>query len=213
MSIINGSLFTDIEKFHKPEHNANTAAIVIDEKDKKWASETVENSLTRKQSQQETLRFCKQLGCKIIVVHEHRESYPRHIYGVIGNPDWSCIKHSLGVIDGRTSRPLMPYLKKEAITSLVLMGGSYALCIQASLIGICSYGMRHSGILNHQITVLSSPSLLAPYHPGIYSLSPEFSPSARSFNNENADFNYFNRPSWPVFTLHPGMRLYTKIYP
>lgn len=43
MSIIKGSLFGDIAKFHKPEYDANTAVIVIDESDGRGATETNEN--------------------------------------------------------------------------------------------------------------------------------------------------------------------------
>ena len=86
------------------------------------------------------------------------------------------------------------------------------MCVQTSLIGVCSYGMRSSGILNHEITVLSSPSLLASYNPEMYQLSPKFSPSARSFNNAKSEVFCFNVPDWPLFALHPGMRIYTKIH-
>lgn len=129
MTIINGSLFEDIVKFHKPEHKANTAAIVIDEMDKKSGFETVKNWGIRKQNQEETLLFCKKIGCKIIVVHEESYSRPKHIYGSIGEPDFSCIKHDSGVLEQRTNLPLLPYLIKNEITSLVLMGGRYDMCV------------------------------------------------------------------------------------
>ncbi|WP_330925585.1 hypothetical protein [Candidatus Sororendozoicomonas aggregata] len=210
MSIINGSLLADIVKFHKPEHNANTAAIVIDERDE-HLDEAAVNGIIRKQSQQETLHFCKELGCSVIVVHDLWELYPRHIYGVIGQPDFSCIKEASGVLDGATSPPLLPYLKEQEITSLVLMGGKYDMCVQQSLMGTYSFATVSSGILNHQIIVLSSPSLLADYNPEIYSLSPKFSPSVSSFNNENIDCACLNKINWPMFVLSPGMRFYTKI--
>lgn len=209
MTIINGSLLGDIVKFHKPEHHANTAVIVIDEMDKKWSSETVENCLVRKQSQQETLRFCKELGCRTIVVHEHKEEHPGHIYDVIKKPDFYCTKQALGVLNAKTEPPLLPFLKERKITSLVLMGGHYRMCVRESLIGRCSFGLLSSGILNHQITVLTSPSLLASYRPEMYQLEPKFSADACSFNNKNGDF--IADAQWPVFALHTGMRIYTKI--
>ena len=85
MSVINGSLFGGIVSYHNPTLQASTAAIVIDEMDDKWSSEIFENFIIRKKSQQDTLRFCKELGCKVIVVHEFRESHPKHIYDIIKN--------------------------------------------------------------------------------------------------------------------------------
>ena len=70
MSIINGSLFGGVVKFHEPESHSNTAVIVIDEMNPKWAAETVKSCQVRKESQQKTLQFCKELGCRVIVVHE-----------------------------------------------------------------------------------------------------------------------------------------------
>ncbi|UYM18184.1 hypothetical protein [Endozoicomonas euniceicola] len=209
MSIINGSLFGDIVKFHKPEHYASTAVIVIDESDNKWPDETMENWLARKQSQQETLRFCKELGCRTIVVHEYRERHPKHIYDIIEKPDFSCIKKKVGVLNSETKPTLMHFLEEEKITSLVLMGGHYSMCVRESLIGRCSYGVRNSGILNYHITVLSSPSLLAHYKPEMYQLEPKFSASATTFNNQ--DNEYLCDTKWPLFALHPMMRFYTKI--
>ncbi|MCW7551293.1 hypothetical protein NX722_01280 [Endozoicomonas gorgoniicola] len=209
MSVINGALFTDIRKFHTPESNINTAVIVIDESDGKWFSETAKNHLIRIQKQQDTLRFCMGLGCKIIVVHEHYEQFPIHIYSIITEPDFSCIKRSPGVLNSATSPPLLPFLEKNNITSLVLMGGLYSMCVRESLIGCCSLGMRYSGILNHQITVLTSPGLLASYKPEMYPLEPKFSPDARSFENINPD--YVDNTNWPLFALHPGIRIYTRL--
>ncbi|UYM15045.1 hypothetical protein [Endozoicomonas euniceicola] len=209
MSVINGALFTDIRKFHTPESNINTAVIVIDETDGKWCSETTKNHLIRIQRQQDTLRFCIELGCKIIVVHEIYESFAKHIYSIIKKPDFSCIKKNAGVLGSETSPRLLPFLKENNITSLVLMGGMYSMCVRESLIGRCSQGMRYSGILNHQIVVLTSPSLLASYKPEMYSLEPKFSPDARSFENINPD--YVDDTNWPLFALHPGIRLYTRL--
>ena len=209
MSIINGSLFGDIVKFHKPEHYASTAVIVIDELGTKWCEETTENWLTRKQSQQETLHFCKELGCRTIVVHEYEERHPKHIYDIIEKPDFSCIKEKPGVLNSKTKPALMDFLGEEKITSLVLMGGHYKLCVRESLIGHCSDEVRSSGLLNHHIIVLSSPSLLASYNPEMYQLEPKFSPSATTFNNH--DNEYFRDTKWPLFALHPRMRFYTKI--
>ena len=210
MSVINGALFTDIRKFHTPESNINTAVIVIDESDGKWPDETTKNYLIRIQRQQDTLRFCLGLGCKIIVVHECRARCPMHIYSIIKKPDFSCIKQKVGVLSPGTFPQLLPFLKEHNITSLVLMGGSCSMCVQASLIGRCSDGTRYSaGFLNHQITVLTSPSLLASYKPEMYPLEPKFSPDARSFENINPD--YVDDTNWPLFALHPGIRLYTQL--
>ncbi len=208
MSVIDGSLFVDIAKFHKPEHHANTAVIVIDEIDRKWASETVDNWIIRMESQQKTLRFCKKLGLLTIVVHHHKLTYPKHIYDVIKKPDFSCIKRFAGVLDVMTEPPLLPFLKEKEITSLVVMGGKYSMCVRESLMG--SYGhFGSSGLLNHNITVLTSPSLLASYRPEIYPLVPKFFASACSFNNE--EDNYNDDVQWPIYTLHKGMRIYTRI--
>lgn len=208
MTIINGSLLGDIVKFHKPEHQANTAAIVIDEMNKAWACETDENCLVRKQSQQETLRFCKDLGCRIIVVHEKEEKQIKHLYDLIKKPDFSCVKQSFGLLDAKNEPPLLPFLKERKITSLVLMGGHYSICVRESLIGRHSF-LRSSGLLNHQITVLTSPALLAGYKPEMYQLEPKFSADACSFKNKDADFVLDKQ--WPIFALHKGMRIYTKI--
>ena len=209
MSIINGSLFGDVVKFHQPESHSSTAVIVIDEMNAKGASETVENCHVRKQSQQKTLRFCQELGCRVIVVHEFHESYPKHIYDIIDKPDLSCVKQSPGVLDAETEPHLLPFLTEKEITSLVLMGGKFSMCVRESLIGRCSYGVRNSGVLNHQITVLTSPSLLADYNPELYQLKPRFSPSASFFSNDEDD--HVGNTQWPLFALHKGMRIYTRI--
>ncbi|WP_252176187.1 hypothetical protein [Endozoicomonas sp. 4G] len=249
MSIINGSLLADIAKYHRPEYDANTAVMVIDESDdEKWPSETDESWLVRINNQQETLRFCKSLGCRTIVVHQCRENRAKHIYDVIEEPDFSCIKPATGVLskgnlprlmsflttntinslcnviddpDDFGIRPftgvfsqctvsgLMPFLKTNKITSLVVMGGAYNMCVRDSLVGRCSPDSNYSGLLNHEITVLTSPSLLAAYRPEIYPLEPKFSASACTFSNQ--DDAYDANTQWPVFSLHKGMRIYTRI--
>ena len=209
MSVINGALFTDIRKFHTPESNINTAVIVIDERDRKWHDEASQNFHIRIQKQQDTLHFCMGLGCKIIVVNNRCASFPIHIYSVIKEPDLSCIKQNPGILDSATSPPLLPFLKENNITSLILMGGHHSICVRESLIGRCSFKTRYSGILNHQITVLTSPCLLASYKPEMYPLEPKFSPDAGSFENINQD--YINDTNWPLFALHPGIRIYTRL--
>ncbi|UYM17718.1 hypothetical protein [Endozoicomonas euniceicola] len=209
MSVISGSLIDGIIQFHDPENRAKTAAIVIDEKDCPCISETFRNSVTRKKSQQVVLRFCKDLGCEIIVVYEREVLEALHIYSIIGSPDFSCIKQAEGVLASSTTPSLMTYMKQHHITSLVVMGSYSSFCIKESLIGGWDDEQYYPGLLNKKITVLSSPALIGPYHPEAYRLKPKFSSSATS-HEFLKPLSRLNK-DWPVFTLHPGMRFYTKI--
>ena len=97
--------------------------------------------------QKETLLFCKSLGCRIIVVHENEKKYPKHIFDAIDNPDFSCVKNCLGVFGLGTEPLLFPYLEKNNVTSLVLMGGHIEMCVRSSLIGSSSFDRYYSGHL------------------------------------------------------------------
>ena len=210
MSVINGSLLDGIVQFHSSESHAELAALVIDEMDGTLMYETFENSQKRQISQGEVLRFCKQLGCRIIVVHVRKELRAKHIYDIIKEPDFSCLKYSFGLFETKTTPPFMNYIQNNKITSLVVMGSFYYMCVTTSLIGDCIARRVFSGLLDRQITVLSSPELLGPYSPELYPFEPRFKPSAISF--ENFGFLQYTRIlNWPIFTLHPGMRFYTKI--
>ena len=209
MSVISGRLIDGITQFHDPENRANTAAIVIDEIDCPCISETFLNSETRKKSQQDVLIFCKELGCKIIVVHEREVFKALHVYSIIGSPDYSCVKQADGVLALGTIPPLMEYLEKNCITSLVVMGSYSFFCVKSSLVGGWSREQFYSGLLNRKIIALSSPALIGPYHPDSYKLKPKFSSSATSYDFLKP-FSGLDK-NWPVFTLHPGMRFYTKI--
>ncbi|MET4693028.1 hypothetical protein [Endozoicomonas lisbonensis] len=172
MSVIHGSLFDGIVQFHDPDNQANTAVIVIDENDDPCISETFRNCVARQKSQQDVLRFCNDLGCLIIVVYAHRVLRARHIFSIIGRPDFSCVKESDGVLALGTTPPLMGYLERNKITSLVLMGSYTRFCVKESLIGGWEEDQYYAGLLNRKMTVLSSPALLGPYLPEAYVLKP-----------------------------------------
>ena len=89
------------------------------------------------------------------------------------------------------------------------MGGSYDMCVKHSLIGGGSDNVAYSGLLHHQITILTSPTLMSPYEPEYYPLEPKFQTSAIEFHN--SDPYRWKDLKWPDFTLHPGERIYTKI--
>ena len=209
MSVINGSLFDGIVQFHDPENQAKTALILIDEKDCPCTSEIFSNCVARQKSQQVVLRFCKGLGCEIIVIHECIERRAKHIYNIIGKPDFSCIKQDDGVLASSTKPPLMKHLVLNNITSLVIMGSYSSFCIREALIGGYDEDRVYPGLLDKQITVLSSPSLIGPYLPEAYALKPKFSSPATSYEFFKPLFK--GKLTWPVFTLHPGMRFYTKV--
>lgn len=209
VSVINGSLLSAISLYHNPTEASNAAVLIVDEIDK-WSSETLENSIIRQNSQRTVLENAKKIGCRVIVLHEFREGdYASHIREVVDAPDLSCVKRRWGVLSSDTKPKLLPYLKENNITSLIVMGGSYKLCLKESLIGRASSGLLYSGLLQHHITVLTSPTLMSPYKPEIYPFEPKFETTAITFQNTDQDQRC--QLKWPDFTLHQGVRIYTEI--
>ena len=92
------------------------------------------------------------------------------------------------------------------------MGGAFDICVEDSLIGGCYRNTIYSGLLSRQMTILSSPQLLAPYVPRVYRVKPRFYLSAIVYGGVEEDcYRHGNKSSWPIFTLHSGMRFYTRI--
>ena len=60
MSVINGSLFGGVVKFHQPESHSSTAVIVIDEMNAKGASGTVENCHEKTKPTKKQLLFARE---------------------------------------------------------------------------------------------------------------------------------------------------------
>ena len=209
MSVINGSLISALPLYHSPSEESNLAVLVVDEVDK-WCLETVEGSIIRKNSQKTVLEYAKNLGCRFIVLHEFEKGdYANHVREVVSVPDLECVKKRWGVLSSDTKPKLLSYLKEKNITSLVAIGGSYSMCLKESLIGNASSGLPHSGLLQHHITVLTSPTLISPYIPEMYPFEPKFETTAIKF--QNADQDERDQLKWPDFTLHQGVRIYTEI--
>lgn len=64
MSVINGSLFGGVVKFHQPESHSSSAVIVIDEMNAKGASGTVENCHEKTKPTKKTAVVCS--GTKVL---------------------------------------------------------------------------------------------------------------------------------------------------
>lgn len=224
MGIINGNLKHDLSNFHQPGQ-AELAVVVIDQF---WMEVNPDKSLTKEmQAQCDIIKFIKEekkLNCRVIVIEKGKKTSP-HLMNVIGNPDLLLNKKEVGVLGDQAGKRLLEYLDQYMITTLLVMGYHREACVEWSIMGkgLVDQDAKPScypGFLSYGYTILTSPELITPYCPEMYSIVPKFSPDCVSYQEQtpysykiNAVMKKVNKEAiyWPPFTLHAGVRIYTEI--
>ena len=214
MSVVTGSLMSDISRFRAPECEAEMALLINDENGV-WKDETKHDEETRINSQKAVLSGCMKSGCKIILV-EQRPWYETcgYIKEALSNyPHVVFQKEERGFLSRDTIGPVSPYkyLQDNNIKSVVIMGGKRDFCVDCAITGDERYDQTsfYPGLDALGITTLTSPSLLSPYHNEEYVVKP-FRPRAVKRVSQVKEYHILD-PSWPSFVFNRGVRVYMSI--